>query len=110
MVPYVVRQDHITLGYFELMPHGNELELAYVVIPEFQRKGYGSLIMSIMMDDFIPSLKEKGYLNQYNTLSDHILNTNTPSIKMIEKYGFINTNLPMDRNFPNTWKRFERPL
>jgi RimJ/RimL family protein N-acetyltransferase len=109
-VPYVIHQNNIPVGYFELMPHEKEVELAYVVMPEFQGKGIGSMIMSIIMDDLLPSLKEKGYLKQFNTLSAHILDTNIPSIKMVEKYNFINTPLPAGRTFPNTWKRFEKSL
>jgi RimJ/RimL family protein N-acetyltransferase len=108
--PYVVRKGKDFIGYFKLFSQEKDLEVAYVVLPEFQGKGWGNKIMEVITVDLVPFLKSEGYLDQFDTLVAHILGSNKVSKRIVKKFGFKKALVHPDKKIPATWQRFERNL
>jgi RimJ/RimL family protein N-acetyltransferase len=79
---------HVALGYGEVIP--GQCELAYHIMKDHWRKGYGTEAVTAVVREYAPATIEKGYTLEGKTLEKIIATArpdNPVSIKILEKLG-----------------------
>lgn len=79
---YVLEERGRVIGFCLFLLAINEVEITnFAIDEEYQGKGYGSFLLSQMMN----ALKEKGYTHFYLDVRE----SNTPAIGLYQKNGFV---------------------